>query len=126
MRHSIKLTALLLLIIEISTASNFARVTIIGQLANLVFAFKPTYWLKLAICQEFEDGSWVRICASATYLASGNHDDTFPIFAVKSGNGISVLPGEQSLKNMIYLKFLRVLMLRLLNTKAFAYIGTDV
>jgi hypothetical protein len=127
MRHSIKLTVLLLLIIKISTAQIFVRAFNYRPTGEFGFAFKPTYSAEIGYMPEFEDGSWVRICASATYLAMKPRLDTFPIFAVKSGNGTSVLPGEQSFKKYDLFEIFAGIDVAVVKYKGFfAYIGTDV
>jgi hypothetical protein len=127
MRYSIKLTVLLLLIIKISTAQIFVRAFNYRPTGEFGFAFKPTYSAEIGYMPEFEDDSWIRICASATYLVMKPRLDTFPIFAVKSGNGTSVLPGQQSFqKYNLLLAHGGIDVAVFKREKFFAYIGTDI
>ncbi len=125
MRYS--LIFLLVLSIKISTAQIFVRAFNYRPTGEFGFAFKPTYSAEIGYMPEFEDGSWIRICASVSYLVMKTRLDTFPIYAVKSGNGTSILPGTQSFHKYNLLQIhggIDVAVFK--REKFFAYIGTDV
>lgn len=60
------------------------------------FVMKPTMSLEIGLVNAFEDDERWRVNFTATFLIMKPRMETFPVYGTMTGQGTTVLPGEQS------------------------------
>ncbi|MGZ3932037.1 MAG: hypothetical protein ACXVPQ_10960 [Bacteroidia bacterium] len=116
----------LLIGLKICHAQIFLRAYNYRPTGNFGFVFKPTFSAELGYIQEFEDDR-IRFGFSLSFLKMTPRQDAFPIYAVQSGNGNFVLPGEQRFTKYNLIQAACGMDIAIIKRKKFfAYLGVDV
>lgn len=115
----------MLLFTQISKAQLYVRAYNFRPTGDYGYVFKPGFSAEIGYMPEFE--SRVRFTFSGSYMMMKPRQTAIPIYAVQSGNGTVILPGEQSFKKYNILQITGGIDVAIVKReKFFAYVGTDI